>query len=493
MSIDSVTPLNAGGWEAVIGLETHVELSTASKMFCGCRADIPEEPNTACCPVCLALPGALPVPNEQAIEGIVRIGTALGCEINETSLFYRKNYFYPDLPKNYQISQYTFPVAEHGALEIDVEGEPFTVGITRVHMEEDTGKSTHVGDGGGRIHDASHTLLDFNRAGVPLVEIVTEPDIRTPEQARAYGAELQRVVLALGVSDAKLEAGSMRFDANVSVRRPGEEFGTRTETKNVNSLRSLQRAVAFEIERQIAVLESGGTIVQETRHWNEDTGKTSSMRTKEESEDYRYFQDPDLLPLSVDETWRLRAVEALPELPGAARTRFRDAGVDPVNAETLLDNPALAALFTDAVAAGAPGRLVANWLTGEVIAQLRRDEVDVSDTSLSSSHLVELASMVDGGDLSSSAAKDVLTRAMAGEGTPRAIAEANDLLQVSDTGAIEEVVEQVLVDNPDALEKVRSGDMKPLGFLTGQVMRQMGGKADPKVVQQVLRAKTQGE
>ncbi|MCB1245648.1 MAG: Asp-tRNA(Asn)/Glu-tRNA(Gln) amidotransferase subunit GatB [Acidimicrobiia bacterium] len=480
------------GWEAVIGIETHVELSTASKMFCGCRADTPEEPNTACCPVCLALPGALPVPNEQAIEGIVRIGSALGCTINESSLFYRKNYFYPDLPKNYQISQYTFPVAEHGALEIDVDGEPFTVGITRVHMEEDTGKSTHVGDGGGRIHDATHTLLDFNRAGVPLVEIVTEPDIHTPDQARAYGTELQRVVLALGVSDARLESGSMRFDANVSVRRPGEALGTRTETKNVNSLRSLQRAVGYEIERQIGVLEAGGVIVQETRHWNEDTGVTASMRTKEESEDYRYFQDPDLLPLSVDAAWRERAVADLPELPGAARTRFREAGVDTVNAETLLDNPDLAELFSVAVVSGAPGRIVANWLTGDVIARLRRDDLDVAATSLTADHLVELAAMVEAGDLSSSAAKDVLARSMAGEGTPRAIAEANDLLQVSDTDAIAEVVDAVLAANPDAVEKIEGGDEKPFGFLTGQVMRESGGKADPRVVQELLRSKTGG-
>jgi aspartyl-tRNA(Asn)/glutamyl-tRNA(Gln) amidotransferase subunit B len=474
----------------VIGLETHVELSTKSKMFCGCRADSPEEPNTACCPVCLALPGALPVPNEEAIEGIVKIGTALGCTINESSLFYRKNYFYPDLPKNYQISQYTFPVCEFGAIEVDVDGEPLTVGITRVHMEEDTGKSTHVGDGGGRIHDAIHTLLDFNRAGVPLVEIVTEPDIRTPEQARAYGAELQRLVLALGVSDAKLESGSMRFDANVSVRRSGEELGTRTETKNVNSLRSLQRAVAYEIERQIAVLEEGGSIVQETRHWNEDKGVTTSMRTKEESEDYRYFQDPDLLPVSVTPEWKQRVLDAMPELPRAARRRFTDAGVDADTADVLVDNPTLALLFTDAVAAGASGRTVGNWLTGEVIAQARRDDVDVADTHLVADHLVELAAMVDEGKLSSTAAKDVLTRAMAGEGAPAIIAQDNDLVQVSDSGSIEATVDVVLADNPDAVEKIRSGDMKPIGYLMGQVMRHMGGKADPGVVQRILQEKT---
>ena len=478
------------GWEVVIGLETHVELSTKSKMFCGCRADTPDDPNTACCPVCLALPGALPVPNKEAIEGIVTIGTALGCTINQSSLFYRKNYFYPDLPKNYQISQYTFPVCEFGKLDVEVDGESTAVGITRVHMEEDTGKSSHLGESGGRIHGASHTLLDFNRAGVPLVEIVTEPDITTPEQARAYGAELQRVVLALGVSDAKLESGSMRFDANVSVRRPGEGLGTRTETKNVNSLRSLQRAIAFEIDRQIAVLEEGGTIVQETRHWNEDTGVTTSMRTKEESEDYRYFQDPDLLPLDVSPEWQQRALAALPELPSVTRRRFIDAGVDTVTAEVLGDNAVLAELFDGSVALGTPGKLAGNWLTGEVVAHARRNETELTGSSLTAEHIAELATMVDDGKLSSSAAKDVLTRAMDGEGTPIEIAESQDLLQVSDAGALEAAVDVVIADNPDAVEKIKGGDSKPIGFLMGQVMRHMAGKADPGMVQKILRDKT---
>ncbi|MGI9667589.1 MAG: Asp-tRNA(Asn)/Glu-tRNA(Gln) amidotransferase subunit GatB [Acidimicrobiia bacterium] len=479
------------GWEAVIGLETHVELSTNSKMFCSCPVESESGPNTATCPVCLALPGALPVPNEKAIEGIVKIGQALGCEINERSLFYRKNYFYPDLPKNYQISQYTFPVCEHGSVDVDVDGAVTTVGITRVHMEEDTGKSTHVGDGGGRIHDADHTLLDFNRAGVPLVEIVTEPDIRSPEQARAYGAELQRIVLALDVSDARLEAGSMRFDANVSVRKIGDpEFGTRTETKNVNSLRSMQRAIAFEIDRQINVLEDGGVIHQETRHWNEDTGVTTSMRTKEESEDYRYFQDPDLLPLEVDEEWQDEIRRTIPELPAAKRARFVEAGADPGTAELLADDADLSVLFEGAIAEGADGRTVGLWLTGDVVAQLRRTDTPVGETSLTSTHLSDLAAMVGAGELSSTAAKDVLVAAMAGEGSVRAIAEGRDLMQVSDVGAIEEAVDAVLADNPDAIEKIRSGDMKPLGFLVGQVMRSTGGKADPKIVQELLRSKT---
>jgi aspartyl-tRNA(Asn)/glutamyl-tRNA(Gln) amidotransferase subunit B len=481
------------GWEAVIGLETHVELSTESKMFCSCPVDFEGAPNTACCPVCLALPGALPVPNGKAIEGIVKIGLALDCEINETSLFYRKNYFYPDLPKNYQISQYTFPVCERGKLAVDVDGTVKTVGITRVHMEEDTGKSTHMGDGDGRIHDADHTLLDFNRAGIPLVEVVTEPDIRTSEEARAYGAELQRIVLALGVSDAKLEAGSMRFDVNVSVRRVGqEEFGTRTETKNVNSLRSVQRTIDFEIDRQIKVLEAGGTIVQVTRHWNENTGVTTSMRIKEESEDYRYFQDPDLLPLEVTAQWQDEIKATIPELPAERRSRYISAGTDDVTAGVLVDNADLGALFDEAVGAGASGRSVGIWLTGEVIAYSRRNEIQIAETPLGSEHLVELTGMIDDGKLSSSAAKEVLIAVLDGEGTPAGIADAKDLLQISDTGAIEVAVDQVLAENSDAVEKIQTGDMKPFGFLVGQVMRLMGGKADPKVVQQLLREQVSG-
>ncbi|MFV1999481.1 MAG: Asp-tRNA(Asn)/Glu-tRNA(Gln) amidotransferase subunit GatB [Acidimicrobiia bacterium] len=479
-------------WEAVIGLETHVELSTKSKMFCSCPTEFGDEPNTAVCPVCLALPGALPVPNEQAIAGIVKIGLALDCEINESSLFYRKNYFYPDLPKNYQISQYTFPVCEHGSLTVDVDGEPTIVGITRVHMEEDTGKSMHIGNGGGRIHDAQHTLLDFNRAGVPLVEIVTEPDITSAEQARAYAAELQRIVLSLGVSDAKLEAGSMRFDANVSVRRVGETtLGTRTETKNVNSLRSLQRAITFEIDRQITVLEGGGKIVQETRHWNEDTGVTTSMRAKEESEDYRYFQDPDLLPLEVTTQWQDEIRATILSLPAQRRADIVASGVDAETAVILVDNDELSSVFSAALADGVPARTVALWLTGDVVAYLRRQEVELSNTGLTPEHLGSLGRMVEAGDLSSSAAKEVLIGVLDGDGSPSEIAEQKDLLQVSDTGAIEAAVNTVLADNADALERIRGGDMKPFGFLVGQVMRHMGGRADPRVVRSVLEAKTQ--
>jgi aspartyl-tRNA(Asn)/glutamyl-tRNA(Gln) amidotransferase subunit B len=367
----------SGAWEPVIGIETHVELQTRSKMFCGCVVTFGAEPNTTCCPVCLGLPGAMPVPNEKAMEGILRIGAALGCRLVDYSEFHRKNYFYPDLPKNYQISQYDLPLCVDGTLEIVVDGTAGSVGITRVHMEEDTGKSRHLA-ADGRIHDAAFSLLDFNRSGVPLVEIVSEPDIRSADEARAYAVELQRVVRSLGVSDARLEEGSMRFDVNVSVRPTGAtEFGTRTEVKNVNSLRSLHGAIDFEIRRQIEVIEAGGEIVQETRHWREDRGATVSMRSKEESEDYRYFQEPDLVPITVDDARRSEIAASLPELPAARRRRYLDAGLDLRTADLIGDDPASAELFDGALRAGGDAKLVGNWLTGEVVAYLRREDLSL--------------------------------------------------------------------------------------------------------------------
>ncbi len=476
-------------WEPVIGIETHVELQTASKIFCGCPVDFGDRPNTVVCPVCLGLPGALPVVNEQAIEGILSIGDALNCTLTETSLFYRKNYFYPDLPKNFQISQYTFPLCVDGSLDIDVGEESTRVGITRVHMEEDTGKSLHKGDS-GRIQGAEHTLLDFNRAGVPLVEIVSEPDIYSPEQARAYGAEVQRIVRALGVSDARLEEGSMRFDANISVRPSGSQaLGTRTEVKNMNSLRSLQRAVEYEIARQIKVLDDGGEVVLETRHWDETTSATTSMRSKEESEDYRYFQEPDLLPLYIDEAWRGRVRARRIELPAEKRARYRELGADAGTAALLVDSRDLAGLYEEAVAAGANPRTIGIWLTGEVVAFLRRNATTIEETGLGSGDLVELAVMTDDDSLSATAAKEVLGGVLAGEGSPRAVAEARDLLQMSDVAAIERVVDEVIADNSEALDKIRGGDAKPIGYLVGQVMRATGGKADPTVVQELVRTK----
>jgi aspartyl-tRNA(Asn)/glutamyl-tRNA(Gln) amidotransferase subunit B len=477
------------GYEPVIGIETHVELTTSSKMFCGCPADFGAPPNTNVCPVCLGLPGALPVVNGTAVEYAMIIGLGLNCEIAARSIFARKNYFYPDMPKNYQISQYDEPLCINGFLDIETDSGTHRIGITRVHMEEDTGKSTHVGDG-GRIHAASHSLIDFNRAGVPLMEIVSEPDIRSADQARAFVTELRGAVLRLGVSDAKLEEGSMRFDGNISLRPEGtEEFGTKVEIKNMNSIRSLQRALEHEIERQTALLEAGGAVLQETRHWDEEAGATTGMRSKEEAFDYRYFPEPDLVPVAVDDEWRSRVTAALPELPARARARYLDMGLDPSAAAVISRDVVYGAVFEDAVNAGGDPQTVANWLTGEVTALLRRTDVSLTASPIDGAGLAELSAMVADGLLSASAAKDVLAGVAAGEGTPGVVAERRDLIQVSDSAALEPVINEVLAANPEAVEKLRAGDPKVVGFLIGQVMRATGGKADPGVVGDLLRSR----
>jgi len=473
-------------YEAVIGIETHVELKTRSKMFCGCSTEFGGEPNTHTCPVCLGLPGALPVPNRQAIDWIIEIGLALNSTIAEWSVFHRKNYFYADMPKNYQISQFDIPICTNGHLVVDVEGEQSRIGVTRVHMEEDTGKSTHMG-GDGRIQSADYTLLDFNRAGVPLVEIVSEPDLRSPAQARAYVQELRDIVAALGVSDAKLEEGSMRFDANISLRPAGDdEFGVKVEVKNMNSFRSLERALTFEIERQTKALEAGDAVAQETRHWDEAAGVTHSMRSKEESSDYRYFTEPDLVPMEISAEWRDRIKAALPELPAQQRARYVEMGVDSVTATTLVDG-GLGKLFEDAVAAGGSARTVSIWLTGEVTAYLRREEVEIGDTPLTGAALAELSGLVDAGEVSSSAAKPVLEGVLAGEGSPKEVAVARDLVQMKDTEALGAIVDSVLADHPDEAARLRDGDMKVVGYLMGQVMKASRGKADPKLANTMLR------
>ncbi len=474
------------GWEPVIGIEVHVELNTESKMFCGCAVDFGAASNTLTCPVCLALPGALPVPNRKAIEHIMAIGLALNCEVSPRSVFHRKNYFYADLPKNYQISQFDVPVCTGGHLEVEVEGEVRTIGIERAHMEEDTGKSSHVGEG-GRIHDASATLLDFNRSGVPLVEIVSKPDIRSAAEARAYAQELRAVVAELGVSDARLEEGSLRFDANVSVRPSGTEaLGTKVEIKNMNSFRSLERAIEFEIDRQIGVLDSGGGITQETRHWDEESGVTRSMRTKEGSSDYRYFTEPDLVPMVFDSDWVDKVRSGLPELPASRRARYGTLGLDTAQSGVLSAMvPSLRQLFDESVAAGGPSGPVANWVTGEIAGYLKRTGSETPQVT--GSQLAELVAMAEQGDLSSSAAKEVLEGVLSGEGDPRQVAEARDLIQVSDKGVLAEAVARVLDANPEAVEGFRNGEGKVLGYLVGQVMRETKGRADPRLVNEILR------
>ena len=478
-------------WEPVIGIEVHVELATESKMFCGCAVGFGAEPNTNVCPTCLGLPGALPVTNRRAIEWIMTVGLALNCEIAESSVFHRKNYFYADLPKNYQISQFDVPVCHDGYLDVTVGGDTRRIGIERAHMEEDTGKSTHVGQG-GRIHAAESTLLDFNRSGVPLVEIVSRPDMRSAAEARAYAQALRTLVAELGVSDARLEEGSIRFDANVSVRPEGiETLGTKVEIKNMNSFRSLERAVDFEIVRQVEVLESGGSLVQETRHWEEDAGVTHSMRSKEGSSDYRYFTEPDLVPMHLDRGWVEQVRSTIPELPAARRARYVESGLDPDQAGVLSDAaPVLREIFDTAVAAGASARSAANWLTGEVTAWMRR--TDVETVPLTGRQLADLVKMIEDGTVSSSAAKEVLEGVLAGDGNPGDVAISRDLVQISDDDTLVSAVAETLAQNPDAVANYRAGETRVVGFLVGQVMRATQGKADPKRVNELLVQRLEG-
>ncbi len=475
-------------WESVIGIEVHVELSTESKMFCGCAVDFGVEANTNICPVCLGLPGALPVPNRRAIEWIMLIGLALNCEVTERSVFHRKNYFYADLPKGYQISQFDIPVCHDGYLDVTVDGETRRIRIERAHMEEDTGKSTHVGHG-GRIHAAESTLLDFNRSGVPLVEIVSRPDIRGAAEARAYAQGLRAVIAELGVSDARLEEGSIRFDANVSIRTMGDDvLGTKVEVKNMNSFRSLERAVDYEIDRQIEVVESGGELTQETRHWDEEAGVTQSMRAKEGSSDYRYFTEPDLVPMVMSASWVDEIKQGLPELPADRRDRYSQAGLDGDLAGVLSSSPAeIRAVYENATTAGADHRRAANWLVGEVTAWLRRTGTDPAELPFDGPQLAELVEIVDEGHVSSSAAKEVLEGVLGGEGQPLEVAKARDLIQISDASALDEIVAGVLADNPEAVDSYAAGEQKVIGFLVGQVMKESQGKADPKLVNQLLR------
>lgn len=473
-------------WEAVIGIETHVELRTDSKMFCRCAVDFGAEPNTNVCPVCLGLPGALPVPNQQAIDWTMRLGLALECTVAPRSIFARKNYFYADLPKNYQISQFDMPLCENGRLTVTTDAGERAVGITRVHLEEDTGKSTHLGEG-GRIGSSGGALIDFNRSGIPLMEVVTEPDIRTSEEARVYAQELRSIVLALGISDARLEEGSMRFDANVSLRQAGStEMGAKVEVKNMNSLRSLQRALEYEIERQASVLDGGGTIPQETRHWDEEAGRTDAGRSKEESSDYRYFAEPDLVPVdaAADVVDDLR--DGLPELPSELRARIEAAGVDATSARVIVAGE-LIRLYDDAVAAGGRATEVAKWLTGEITAYVNRAGVGASSLGIGGSEVAELVAMVDAGDLSSTAAKQVLDGVLDGEGTPREVAEQRDLIQIRDEDALAAAVDAVVAEHPDEVARIAGGDDKVIGFLVGQVMRATSGKADPKRVSELIR------
>jgi len=480
-------------FETVIGLECHVELSTATKMFCGCLNAFGAPPNTNVCPVCLGHPGTLPVPNEKAIEYTIKIGLALGCRIAPHSIFHRKNYFYPDMPKNFQISQYDLPLCVGGHLDIEVDGETHRVGITRVHLEEDTGKTVH-GGATGRIGGAEYALEDYNRAGVPLVEVVSEPDMRSAEQARAYLTELRATLESLGVSDVRMEEGSLRCDANVSLRRPGsEELGTKIEIKNLNSIRSLYRALNFEEERQQVALERGEPLIQETRHWDEGKGITTHGRSKEYAFDYRYFPEPDLAPLEPDPQWIETLRAELPELPAARRRRFQDElGLSAHQAGLVASSAEWARFFEATVSAGADPRAAANWMTGDLAALLRETHQSLTAAKVTPEHLAELVKLLDEQVISSAGAKVALAEAFATGASVDAVVEAKGLRQVGDSEALGGMIEQVIEENPAPVEQFRKGKEGVLGFLVGQVMKKSGGAANPKVAAELLRERLSG-
>ena len=479
--------MSADGYEVVIGLECHVELATASKMFCACPTVFGGEPNTRTCPVCLGEPGSLPVANRRAVEYTMMIGLALGCEIAPHSLFHRKNYFYPDMPKNYQISQYDLPLCVGGHLEVDVAGESRRVGITRVHLEEDTGKTLHVGTT-GRIAEARYSLVDYNRAGIPLVEVVSEPDMRSAVEAQRYVSELRSILEALGVSDVRMEEGSMRCDANVSLRRPGEGFGTKVEIKNLNSIRSVGRALTFEIERQRTALESGGALAQETRHFDESSGVTRTLRSKEEAFDYRYFPEPDLVPIDPDDAWIGRLRAGLPELPSARRARLSaEHGLTAEQAAVVGSSRATERYFEELLAAGTSPREAAVWMAGELARALNAAGFPIEQSRIPATSLARLIELVAGGAVNLNTAKKVFQDAFEAGVDPSDLVARRGLSQVSDEGPIAEAIDGVLAANPAEVERYRAGEEKVLGFLMGQTMRALKGQGKPDVVQRLLR------
>ena len=478
-------------FEPVFGLETHVELGTNSKMFCGCATAFGAAPNTQVCPVCLGLPGSLPVVNAVAIESAIRIGLALHCSIAPWGRFARKNYFYPDMPKDFQISQYDEPICVDGYLDVEIGDEVVRVGIERVHMEEDTGKSLHVVGSTGRIHGATHSLVDYNRAGIPLIEIVTKPVPGTgrlaPEVARAYVTELRETVRALGVSDVRMEEGSLRCDVNLSLNPVGSaEWGTRSETKNVNSLRSVERAVRSEIERQAGVLAAGGRVVQETRHFHEDTGLTTSGRSKEQAEDYRYFPEPDLVPIAPSSEWIESLRATLPELPFDRRRRLRDEwGISALDMQAALNAGAVDSIEAT-IAAGAPARDAYKWWMGELARQANERGVEVSTLPITPGDVARLSVLVADGKLTDKLARQVLDGVLAGEGTPDDVVAARGLEVVSDDAALGAAVDAAIAENPDIAQKVRDGKVAAAGALVGAVMKATGGKADAARVRELV-------
>ena len=474
-------------YQAVIGLEFHVHLATATKMFCGCRVVYGDEPNTHTCPVCLGHPGTLPVINEKAIELGVMAGLALNCDVAGRAVFARKNYFYPDLPKGYQISQFDEPICTGGHLDVPVGDETVRIGITRLHLEEDAAKNVHVGVS-GRMHGSVGSLVDFNRGGTPLMEIVTEPDIPSPEAARAAANQLKEIMRAIGVSEADMEKGQLRCDANVSIRNPDGSFGVKTELKNMNSFRFVERGLARELERQQEILENGGKIEQTTLHYDPETDEVHELRSKEFAHDYRYFPEPDLLPLELSEAWVREIESRMPELPDAMRARFiEDYGLSPYDAGVLTADRDLAAYY-EAVAAGADPKQAANWISGDLRSLLNESETEIRDSKVSPEHLVELIGLVRDGAISRSAARDVLGHVFETGDSPSAVVEREGLASVGGD-ELSGVVEEVIAANPEEAGRVRDGDKKVIGVLIGQVMKATRGNADGGRAREILLQK----
>ncbi|MFJ8915314.1 Asp-tRNA(Asn)/Glu-tRNA(Gln) amidotransferase subunit GatB [Amycolatopsis sp. NPDC102389] len=479
-------------FDPVLGLEVHVELNTNTKMFCGCANEFGGEPNTKVCPTCLGLPGSLPVVNGKAVEGAIRIGLALNCEIAEWCRFARKNYFYPDMPKNFQTSQYDEPIAFNGYLDVTLDdGEVVRVEIERAHMEEDTGKSLHVGGATGRIHGAEHSLLDYNRAGVPLIEIVTKTiehtGGRAPEVARAYVSALRDLLSALDVSDVRMDQGSLRCDANVSLMaKDATEFGTRTETKNVNSLRSVERAVRYEMTRQAAILAEGGSIKQETRHFQEADGTTSSGRTKETAEDYRYFPEPDLVPIAPSREWVEELRKTLPEMPSERRKRIQQEWNLTDEALRDLLNVGAVDLVAATVEAGATPDEARSWWVNTLAQEANSREIELAELAITPAQLAEVIALVNSGELTNKLAKEVVQGVLAGEGSPSEVVEKRGLKVVSDDSALIAAVDEALAAQPDVAEKIRGGKVAAAGAIVGAVMKATKGQADAKRVRELI-------
>ena len=477
-------------YTTVIGLEVHSELKTKSKAFCSCSTEFGGEPNTHVCPVCLGMPGALPVLNKQVVEFAIRAGLALDCEIKKFNKFDRKNYFYPDLSKNYQISQFDKPICEGGHIDIEVDGQTKRIGITRIHMEEDAGKLVHSG---ATIKTSDSSAVDYNRAGVPLIEIVSEPDMRSAAEARAYMEKLKAILEYTDVSDCKMQEGSLRCDANISVMPEGAtEFGTRAEIKNLNSFRALERAIEYEIQRQIQLVEDGGTVVQETRTWDDGKGMTLSMRSKEEAHDYRYFPEPDLVPVEIDDAWIARVKSELPELPAARKARLmQEKGLVDYDAENIVSTKAMAEYFDEAAKHTEDSKGIANWLLGDVSAYLNSENIAIEQFPITPANLGEMVNLINKGVLSSKLAKKVFAEMLKTGKTPQALVKELGLEQISDEGAIVKIVEETLAENPQSIIDYKAGKDRALGFLVGQIMKKSRGKANPEMVNNLLKERMQ--